>query len=84
MCCCLWFCVNSSRAANRGLLLADSQSDEVYSISALMSDDVQSSSISRGASSSAPAVSVSAFKRLKQRLNGLWLSAVRRWPTVRL
>ncbi|KAL6212245.1 hypothetical protein ACLB2K_017466 [Fragaria x ananassa] len=51
----------SSRAANRGLLLADSH---------------------RGASSSAPAVSVSAFKRLKQRLNGLWLSAVRRWPTV--
>ncbi|XP_004303471.1 PREDICTED: peroxisome biogenesis factor 10 [Fragaria vesca subsp. vesca] len=72
----------SSRAANRGLLLADSQSDEVYSISALMSNDAQSSSISRGVSSSAPLESVSAFKRLKQRLNGLWLSAVRRWPTV--
>ncbi|XP_050364546.1 peroxisome biogenesis factor 10 [Argentina anserina] len=72
----------SSRAANRGMLLADSQSDEVYSISALMSNETQSSSVSHAASSSGPPVSVSALGRLKQRLHALWLSAVRRWPTV--
>ncbi|PRQ36041.1 hypothetical protein RchiOBHm_Chr4g0387071 [Rosa chinensis] len=68
----------SSRSANLGILLADSQSDEVYSFSA------QSSSITRAASSSTPPASVSALKRLKQRLNELWLSAVRKWPTVHL
>ncbi|PRQ28028.1 putative transcription factor C2H2 family [Rosa chinensis] len=69
----------SSRAANRGILLADSQSDQVYSISALTSNDAQSSSSTRA---STPPPSASALKRLKQRLNALWLSAVRKWPTV--
>ncbi|KAK9946217.1 hypothetical protein M0R45_011692 [Rubus argutus] len=72
----------SSRAANRGILLADSQSEELYSVNAMMSDDVQSSSITHTSSPSSAQASVSALTRLKQRFNAFWLSAVRKWPTV--
>jgi hypothetical protein len=80
----VWISGPSSRAANRGILLADSQSDELYSINAMMSDDVRSSSITHTSSPSSAQASVSALTRLKQRFNAFWLSAVRKWPTVHL
>lgn len=76
-CLCLGFCVCSSRAASRGIALADA--DELYGINASLGNDAQSSSITPTSTGS-----VSAFQRLKDKFNGFWLSLVRRWPTVYL
>ncbi|KAI5354162.1 hypothetical protein L3X38_007057 [Prunus dulcis] len=70
----------SSRAANRGIVLADS--DELYGNNASLSNDVQSSSVTPTSTASTSGASASAIRRLKEKFNGLWLSLVRRWPTV--
>ncbi|CAL8996040.1 unnamed protein product [Prunus brigantina] len=70
----------SSRAANRGIVLADS--DELYGNNASLSNDVQSSSVTPTSTASTSEASASAIRRLKEKFNGLWLSLVRRWPTV--
>ncbi|KAL6295968.1 hypothetical protein ACE6H2_004110 [Prunus campanulata] len=70
----------SSRAANRGIVLADS--DELYGNNASLSNEVQSSSVTPTSTASTSGASVSAIRRLKEKFNGLWLSLVRRWPTV--
>ncbi|KAM1012915.1 hypothetical protein ACFX2C_043109 [Malus domestica] len=70
----------SSRAANRGIALADSE--ELYGHSASSSNDAQSSSTIHASTASTSGPSVSALRRLKEKFNGLWISLVRRWPTV--
>ncbi|TQE01436.1 hypothetical protein C1H46_012916 [Malus baccata] len=70
----------SSRAANRGIALADSE--ELYGISASLSNDAQSSSTIHNSAGSTSGPSVSALRRLKEKFNGLWISLARRWPTV--
>lgn len=76
------FTLRSSRAANRGIVLADS--DELYGNNASLSNDVQSSSVTPTSTASTSEASASAIRRLKEKFNGLWLSLVRRWPTVYL
>ncbi|KAL4597597.1 hypothetical protein ACB092_11G002000 [Castanea dentata] len=71
----------SSRVISRGIVLADSQSDEPYNNNAPGSSHVQSSTVTNLPPSSTSGVSV-ALIRLKQKFNGLWLYAVQRWPTV--
>ncbi|KAM3731694.1 hypothetical protein ACB098_11G001100 [Castanea mollissima] len=71
----------SSRVVSRGIVLADSQSDEPYNNDAPGSSHVQSSTVTNLPPSSTSGVSVSLI-RLKQKFNGLWLYAVQRWPTV--
>ncbi|XP_075646050.1 peroxisome biogenesis factor 10 [Castanea sativa] len=71
----------SSRVVSRGIVLADSQSDEPYNNDAPGSSHVQSSTVTNLPPSSTSGVSVSLI-RLKQKFNGLWLHAVQRWPTV--
>nr|ANS59745.1 ZFP8 [Betula platyphylla] len=72
----------SSRVASRGIVLADSQSDEPYNNNAPGSIHVQSSAVTNLPSSSTSGASISSLRWLKEKLNGLWLYAVRRWPTV--
>ncbi|XP_040997254.1 peroxisome biogenesis factor 10 [Juglans microcarpa x Juglans regia] len=71
----------SSRAASHGIVLADSQSDDVYNDSAPGSGHVQSLA-ETNLSSSTSRESISFVRRLKENLNRLWLYAVQRWPTV--
>nr|POF10973.1 peroxisome biogenesis factor 10 [Quercus suber] len=71
----------SSRIVSRGIVLADSQSDEPYNNDASGSSHVQSSTVTNLPPSSTSGVSVSLI-RLKEKFNGLWLHAVQRWPTV--
>ncbi|KAL5786429.1 hypothetical protein ACOSQ2_008821 [Xanthoceras sorbifolium] len=68
----------SSRVASRGIILAESQSDELFGSSAPESSQVQYLELAESPSSSAPG----AMSRLKEKLKGLWLSAVQRWPTM--
>ncbi|XP_059455402.1 peroxisome biogenesis factor 10 [Corylus avellana] len=72
----------SSRVASRGIVLAESQSDEPYDNNAPGSVHVQSSAVIDLPSSSTSGASVSSPRWLKEKLNGLWLYALRRWPTV--
>lgn len=76
------FC--SSRVASRGIVLAESQSDEPYDNNAPGSIHVQSSAVIDLPSSSTSGASISSPRWLKEKLNGLWLYALRRWPTVQL
>ncbi|XP_057957812.1 peroxisome biogenesis factor 10 isoform X2 [Malania oleifera] len=72
----------SSRIAARGIVLADSQSDEPYGDGAPRSSRIQSSLVTDVQSSSRSGTSDSVMSRLKEKLSGLWLYAVQRWPTV--
>lgn len=71
----------SSRVASRGIALAESQSDEFDRYNAAGSSRDQSLETMESPSSSAPRVS-SAVSRLKEKLNGLRLYVIRRWPMV--
>ncbi|KAK0571616.1 hypothetical protein LWI29_018914 [Acer saccharum] len=68
----------SSRAASRGIILAESQSDELYSNNAPESSQVRYLEMTESPSPSASG----AVSRLKEKMKGLWLSAVQRWPTM--
>ncbi|XP_038690131.1 peroxisome biogenesis factor 10 isoform X1 [Tripterygium wilfordii] len=70
----------SSRVASRGIVLADSQYEELYSNDAIGSSQVQSFRTIETPSSSD--TSVPAFSRLKQKLIQFWLHAVQRWPAA--
>ncbi|TXG61802.1 hypothetical protein EZV62_013165 [Acer yangbiense] len=68
----------SSRVASRGIVLAESQSDELYSNNAPESSQVRYLEMTESPSPSASG----AVSRLKEKMKGLWLSAVQRWPTM--
>ncbi|KAF3446100.1 hypothetical protein FNV43_RR11279 [Rhamnella rubrinervis] len=65
----------SSRVASRGIILADSQSDDLHG-------SIHSLDVPDGSSSSSSGASVSALTRLKEKFNRLRFFAVQRWPTV--
>ncbi|KAL6965749.1 hypothetical protein U1Q18_036804, partial [Sarracenia purpurea var. burkii] len=69
-----------SRVASRGIALTDSLSDDLYTNDASQSDRVQSSAVVEYLSSSMSGPSLSVLSRWKQRISGLWLYAVQRWP----
>lgn len=72
----------SSRVAARGIILADSPSEELPGTDTDARNQVYYSMSAEGPSSSAPGVSRSAHSTLKQKFRGLWLYAVRKWPSV--
>ncbi|KAK9099476.1 hypothetical protein Syun_026521 [Stephania yunnanensis] len=69
----------SSRVAARGIILANSPSDELPGIDTDGRNQVQYSMSAEGPSSSSSGVSL---LTLKQKLHRLWLYAVQKWPTV--
>ncbi|KAI4316477.1 hypothetical protein L6164_024455 [Bauhinia variegata] len=71
----------SSRIASRGIVLADSQSDEIYGENALGSRYLQTSAASQLPSSTSGAP-LTTLTRLKEKLSGLWLHVVQRWPAM--
>uniref|UniRef100_A0A5B7B3S9 RING-type E3 ubiquitin transferase n=2 Tax=Davidia involucrata TaxID=16924 RepID=A0A5B7B3S9_DAVIN len=72
----------SSRVASRGIALSDSLSDSLYGDNASGINQVQPSLVTEIPSSSASGASVSALSRMKEKISGLWLYAVQRWPSV--
>uniref|UniRef100_A0A2P2K087 RING-type E3 ubiquitin transferase n=1 Tax=Rhizophora mucronata TaxID=61149 RepID=A0A2P2K087_RHIMU len=72
----------SSRIASRGIVLANSQSDELYGNDGQGISQDQSSLVLENQPASPSSSSVSSLLRIKQKILGLWLHAVRRWPTV--
>ncbi|XP_010936953.1 peroxisome biogenesis factor 10 [Elaeis guineensis] len=70
----------SSRMAARGIILADSQFGELYGSDHPRRNQVQSSDAAE--SSNSTSVSISALSKFRERLHGLWLQAVQKWPTV--
>ncbi|XP_038679000.1 peroxisome biogenesis factor 10-like isoform X4 [Tripterygium wilfordii] len=70
----------SSRVASRGIVLADSQYEELDGNGVTGSSQGQSFSTIETSSSSA--IPVPAFSRLKQKLSRFWLHVVQRWPVV--
>ncbi|KAM7523429.1 hypothetical protein LguiA_013331 [Lonicera macranthoides] len=72
----------SSRIASRGIALTDSLSDDLYGENALASSQVQPPAVVEAPTSSAPGHSFTVLSRLKEKLSGLWLYAVRRWPVL--
>ncbi|KAK9101493.1 hypothetical protein Scep_024923 [Stephania cephalantha] len=69
----------SSRVAARGIILANSPSDELPGIDTDGRNQVQYSMSAEGPASSSSGVSL---LTLKQKLHRLWLYAVQKWPTV--
>ncbi|KAK9081519.1 hypothetical protein Syun_030843 [Stephania yunnanensis] len=69
----------SSRVAARGIILANSPSDELSGIDTDGRNQVQYSMSAEVPSSSSSGVSL---LTLKQKLHRLWLYAVQKWPTV--
>ncbi|KAJ4952804.1 hypothetical protein NE237_029636 [Protea cynaroides] len=72
----------SSRVAARGIMLADSQSDELDSNNATRNSLVPSTGVAESLSTSDTRISVLDFSRLKEKFHRLWLYAVQRWPMV--
>ncbi|XP_043722909.1 peroxisome biogenesis factor 10 [Telopea speciosissima] len=72
----------SSRVAARGIILADSQSDELYNNNDTGNNMVQSTGVTESLSNSDTRVSFLNFSRLKEKFHRLWLYAVQRWPMV--
>ncbi|KAG1342657.1 putative peroxisome biogenesis factor 10 [Cocos nucifera] len=72
--------LSSSRMAARGIILADSQFGELYGSDHPRRDQVQSSDAAE--SSTSTSVPMSALSKFRERLHGLWLQAIQKWPTV--
>lgn len=72
----------SSRVASRGIVLADSQSDDVFGNDAWESNRVNSPVMIDNPTTSSSERSVSAITSLKQKIYRLWFYAVQRWPAV--
>ncbi|THG19926.1 hypothetical protein TEA_021547 [Camellia sinensis var. sinensis] len=72
----------SSRIASRGSSLTDSLSDHLYGNDAPGSSQVQSSAVATIPSAPASGANVSVLSRLKQKISGLWLYAIRTWPSM--
>ncbi|KAF5941132.1 hypothetical protein HYC85_022299 [Camellia sinensis] len=62
--------------------LTDSLSDHLYGNDAPGSSQVQSSAVATILSASASGANVSVLSRLKQKISGLWLYAIRTWPSM--
>ncbi|KAL0329727.1 UNVERIFIED_CONTAM: Peroxisome biogenesis factor 10 [Sesamum radiatum] len=75
-------CVRSSRIASQGITMADLLSDDIIDNETISSSQIQSSASAEMSSSLNSGVPLSALSRLKARITGLWLYAVRRWPSV--
>ncbi|KAG5555950.1 hypothetical protein RHGRI_006559 [Rhododendron griersonianum] len=74
----------SSRVASRGITLSDSLSDDLYGDNVSERNQDQSPTVAELTSSSASEAPVSALSRWKLKINGLWLYAVRTWPSSEL
>ncbi|XWS72389.1 hypothetical protein CRYUN_Cryun02cG0036200 [Craigia yunnanensis] len=72
----------SSRIASRGITLSELQSDEFYRSNASQRSQVESSTGIEISLPSESRASVSALSRLKEKLSGMWLHAVQRWPAM--
>ncbi|XP_044472104.1 peroxisome biogenesis factor 10 [Mangifera indica] len=72
----------SSRVASRGILLAESQSDEFNQSNAPNSSQAQSLEMVEFQSPSTSGMPASSVSRFKEKFKRLWLSAVQRWPTM--
>ncbi|KAI6679855.1 hypothetical protein NL676_033736 [Syzygium grande] len=72
----------SSRVASRGIILAETQSSELYENTAFENNQGQTSLATGNPSSSVSRGNGSVFVRWKRRLNTLWLDAIQRWPAV--
>ncbi|KAL6997353.1 peroxisome biogenesis factor 10 [Sarracenia purpurea var. burkii] len=72
----------SSRVASRGIALADALSDDLYTNDDSESNRVHSSAVVEYSSSSTSGPSLSVLSRWKQRISGLWLYTVQRWPSI--
>ncbi|KAF9606639.1 hypothetical protein IFM89_027372 [Coptis chinensis] len=70
----------SSRVAARGIILSDSHSNNLYGDNTDVRNQVLGST--GRLSSSSSSIRISAFSRLKQRIYGVWLFVVQKWPTV--
>ncbi|XP_073106693.1 peroxisome biogenesis factor 10-like isoform X2 [Elaeis guineensis] len=70
----------SSKMAARGIILADSQFGELYGSDHPRRNQVQSSDAAE--SSTSTSVPISALSKFRERLDGLWLQAIQKWPTV--
>ena len=67
--------------AARGVILADSEPEELHGSSDLGRNLIRSSR-SENSSSSSTGLSMSALSRLKENFHRLWLWAVQKWPSV--
>ncbi|KAK4412680.1 Peroxisome biogenesis factor 10 [Sesamum alatum] len=72
----------SSRIASQGITMADSLSDDIIDNETISNSQIQPSVSAEMSSSLNSGVPLSALSRLKGRITGLWLYAVRRWPSV--
>ncbi|KAL0311829.1 UNVERIFIED_CONTAM: 40S ribosomal protein S3-2 [Sesamum radiatum] len=72
----------SSRIASQGITMADLLSDDIHDNETISNSQIQSSASAEMSSSSNSGVPLSALSRLRARITGLWLYAVRRWPSV--
>ncbi|KAE9607877.1 putative transcription factor C2H2 family [Lupinus albus] len=70
----------SSRLASRGIMLADSE--ESYNENASRSSSSQISTLSELPSSSTLGQYIPSLMRLKEKLSGLWLHTIQRWPAM--
>ena len=66
----------------RGIHLADAPFDQIHGIASHVSGRGQGQSSMLADGSSLTGLHTSAFSRLKERLNNLWLWTVQKWPTV--
>lgn len=78
----LGLCLCSSRIASRGILLADSQSAEIYGENSIRNSEFQASAVTELPSTSTSGQSVTTLTRLKEKLSEFWLHVVQRWPAV--
>ncbi|GAB4836953.1 peroxisome bioproteinsis factor 10 [Ancistrocladus abbreviatus] len=72
----------SSRVASRGIVLAESQTEELNERNVPSGSQLQYSGSLEAPSSSSSGVSTYSISRFKEKLRSLWLHAVRRWPSV--
>ncbi|KAJ9538322.1 hypothetical protein OSB04_031055 [Centaurea solstitialis] len=70
----------SSRLASRGIALTDSLSDDLHE--GTVGSSQGQSSVAQASSSHSPVVSISRLSRLKEKIGGLWLYTVQRWPAM--
>ncbi|PIN01414.1 putative E3 ubiquitin ligase, integral peroxisomal membrane protein [Handroanthus impetiginosus] len=71
----------SARIASQGITMAD-LSDDIVDNESTSNSRIQSSASAEVSSSLNSGVPVSALSRLKGKITGLWLYAIRRWPSM--
>nr|XP_043624527.1 peroxisome biogenesis factor 10 [Erigeron canadensis] len=68
----------SSRIASRGMALTESMSDDLDTFRSSSEDQLSMIHVP----SPSPRVSISPLSRLKEKIGGIWLHIVQRWPAV--